>query len=139
MNKFESGCLVLASASPRRRMLLEGAGLAPQIKSVDIDETPRTGEDAQDYVRRMAESKARVGAERAEDDDGLILAGDTVVVLDDRILPKPVSPENAAAMLADLSGQTHTVLSGWASVDRGGQLHSGIEEARIRFRELTNR
>lgn len=105
--------LILASGSPRRRELLAGLGLKPEVRPVDIDETPRPGEDAETYVGRLAEEKARERAEPGE----LILAADTVVAIDGELLGKPEDPEDARRMLRRLSGRAHNVLTGVAVFD----------------------
>ncbi|HEY0093797.1 MAG TPA: Maf family protein, partial [Archangium sp.] len=79
--------LVLASASPRRRELLGQLGLSFEVSAADIDETPRQGEPATDYVLRLAREKARVVA--ARDSGAWVLAADTTVVLGEELLGKP--------------------------------------------------
>lgn len=100
--------LILASGSPRRRELLAGLGLTPQVRPVDIDETPWPEERAERYVMRLAESKARAQSEPGE----LVLAADTVVAIDGDLLGKPVNDEDARRMLRRLSGRKHQVLTG---------------------------
>lgn len=102
-----SATLVLASQSPRRRELLGQLGLALDVRPADVDETPRPGEEARAYVLRVAEAKAAAVAAA-----GVVLAADTAVVLDGRILGKPRDAEDAAAMLRELSGRAHEVLTG---------------------------
>jgi septum formation protein len=105
--------LILASASPRRAALLEQIGVAFRVESVEIDETPLAGEAPRDYVQRLALAKARAVPSPA----GLpVLGADTAVVLDERILQKPRDGEEAIAMLADLSGRSHRVLTAVALV-----------------------
>ncbi|MEM8929883.1 MAG: Maf family protein, partial [Acidobacteriota bacterium] len=89
---------------------LRGLGLDPQIRPVDLDETPHPGEAAEPYVRRLAESKARARGEA----DELILAADTVVAIDGELLGKPVDAEDARRMLRRLGGRAHEVLTGVA-------------------------
>ena len=105
--------LVLASASPRRRELLAALGLTPSIRPVNLDETPLEGEPAADCVLRLARDKAEADARPGE----LVLAADTLVVLDGRILGKPSGPDEARAMLADLAGRDHLVMTGVAVRD----------------------
>ncbi|HUX67244.1 MAG TPA: Maf family protein [Terriglobales bacterium] len=99
--------LVLASASPRRRELLEAAGFEVEVRPAPLDETPLPGEAAADYVLRLARAKARALAA-----PGLVLGADTVVVVDGDLLGKPASDAEAAAMLARLAGREHQVLTG---------------------------
>ncbi len=102
--------LVLASASPRRRELLSGLGLSFEVRPVDLDETPRAGEAPREYVLRLALGKAAARAAAGE----LVLAADTIVVVDGELLGKPKDPGDARRMLRRIAGREHTVLSGVA-------------------------
>jgi septum formation protein len=102
--------LILASASPRRADLLREAGIDVEIQPANVDETVLAGDSPEGYVRRVAEAKARAICERAPSRH--VLAADTAVVVDGQILGKPSGPEDAARMLALLSGRTHEVISG---------------------------
>ena len=104
--------LRLASALPRRRQLLDLIGVPHVVTPADIDETPRAGEAAGDYVVRLAREKAE--AIWARHQDLPVLAADTTVVVDDEILGKPESAEDARAMLTKLSGRAHFVHTGIA-------------------------
>lgn len=109
--------LLLASASPRRRELLERVGLRLQVATPNIDESPRPGEAAADYVRRMAADKsgaARVMPEAR--DDIPTLAADTIVVLRGEILGKPRDKDDAAGMLQRLAGHRHEVTTAYRIV-----------------------
>ena len=99
--------LILASGSPRRSSLLRGLGLTSTTRPVDIDETPGTGEEPAAYVLRLAREKAMAETHAGE----LILAADTIVVLDGAILGKPRDPADARRMLHSLAGREHTVLT----------------------------
>ena len=101
--------LVLASQSPRRRELLALAGIPFTVRAAPVDETPLPGEEAECYVRRLAEAKAR--AVEAGPDE-IVLAADTTVVVDGAILAKPEDPHDAERMLRLLSGRRHEVLTG---------------------------
>jgi len=100
--------LVLASGSPRRRELLASLGLEFEIRPVDLDETPLPGEAPEAYVARLAREKAAAALRPGE----LVLAADTVVVLDGELLGKPSDPAAARAMLRRLAGREHTVHTG---------------------------
>jgi septum formation protein len=100
--------LLLASASPRRRELLERIGLTIEVHPADIDERPQDGEVPAAYVARIARAKAIAIARRA---DLWVLAADTTVTLDGAILGKAETPEEATRMLRRLSGRTHQVLT----------------------------
>ncbi len=107
--------LVLASASPRRRELLERLGVVFAVVAADIDESVQPGEGAIAYVERLAGQKAAaVGS-----DDDVVLAADTTVEVDGEILGKPTDPHDARRMLARLSGRTHRVHTGVAIRHRG--------------------
>lgn len=110
--------IVLASASPRRRELLGRLGHEVDVVVPDVDETPLPGEAPRELVRRLARAKAAavdVGA------GTLVVAGDTEVALDGRVLGKAADEDEAARMLADLAGRTHEVLSAYA-VARDGEV-----------------
>jgi septum formation protein len=102
--------LVLASASPRRQDLLKSAGISFQVQSADIDETPFPGESARDCAERLAREKA-LAVWRTRPGD-LVLGADTVVVVDQAILGKPIDANDAARMLHLLSGRVHEVITG---------------------------
>jgi septum formation protein len=104
--------LRLASASPRRRQLFVLIGVPHVVTPADLDETPRPGEPAGDYVVRLAREKAEAVWSRHQDLP--VLAADTTVVVDGEILGKPESAEDARAMLEKLSGRAHFVHTGIA-------------------------
>jgi septum formation protein len=103
--------LILASASPRRAEILRNAGMPFTVLSSAVDETPFPDESASDHVARLAAAKAELVAARAVG-PAIVIAADTVVALEDRILGKPRSEEDARHMLEILSGRTHSVLTG---------------------------
>jgi len=111
--------LVLASASPRRAELLTTAGFTFDVEPVDVDETPHPDEAPIDYVRRVARDKAAAwwnppnpATPNPRTRDVCVLAADTVVVANGRILGKPVDGAHAREMLTLLSGATHLVHTG---------------------------
>jgi septum formation protein len=111
--------LLLASASPRRRELLERIGLAIEVHPADVDERPQDGETPEAYVARIARAKAIAIARRS---DLWVLAADTTVTLDGAILGKADTPEEATKMLRWLSGRTHQVLTAFVLVgERDGK------------------
>jgi septum formation protein len=126
--------LVLASASPRRADLLRAAGFAFVVRPASVDESAESGEDARALVRRVASAKA--AAVQPDDPGEVILAADTIVVLDGSILGKPRDDRDAAAMLARLSGRSHLVLTGVA-VRQASRLVAHVEETRVHFAELS--
>ena len=111
--------LVLASASPRRRALLEQLGIPLRISPAHLDENARPGEPAEQYVLRLAREKAE--AVHARHPNDTVLAADTSVVLEGRILGKPGTAEEAVEMLRALSGRTHQVMTAVAVAGVGAR------------------
>jgi septum formation protein len=106
--------IVLASASPRRRELLERMGLALVVLPADVDETPAAGERPADYAKRIAGAKCdAVAATRDPASPTPIVGADTIVVVDDRILGKPADEAGARDMLTLLAGRRHEVLTAY--------------------------
>lgn len=104
-------CLILASASPRRRELLDQLGVVYTCDPAQIDESQRPGEAPADYVQRMAREKTRAVAARYPADTYAVLAADTTVVVDASVLGKPRDHDDALHMLLCLSGRWHQVLT----------------------------
>lgn len=132
--------LVLASASPRRRDLLEKAleksRRGFRIVPSNADETRRRGEPPDAYVARIAETKARTVARRCP--DAWILAADTAVTLDGTVFGKPADAEDARSMLRRLSGRTHQVLTGFVLCDRMDDAGPArVVTSHVRFRTLS--
>ena len=111
--------LVLASASPRRQELLRNAGIPFTVQPANVDETPLPREAARDCAERLAREKA-VAVWRGRSQD-LVLGADTVVVVGEKILGKPVDAEDAARMLRMLSGKEHRVITGVCLVSQGAR------------------
>jgi len=125
--------VVLASGSPRRHDLLNLVGISHEVRPANIDETMRPREKPQRHAERLAREKASVVATR---DQNLITIGaDTIVVVNRKVLGKPTDADHAAAMLRQLSGRQHTVITAVA-VSRGKKLRSAVEEVRVKFRKL---
>jgi nucleoside triphosphate pyrophosphatase len=103
--------LILASSSPRRAQILRDAGLVFSIISSAVDETPIPGEAPGELVLRLANAKAELVAARSVG-PAIVVAADTVVVLEGQILGKPRSTDDARHMLEKLSGRTHSVVTG---------------------------
>lgn len=145
--------LVLASASPRRRKILEDTGFTLRIMPANVDETRLPNENPQDLVRRLACKKARAVAEEILGNDSSnasstvsqtcvhnlpILAADTIVWLPTgEVLGKPTTPQEAHAMLEQLSGKTHCVSTG-ACIIFNNQEKSLVETAKVTFYPLTS-
>lgn len=132
MNESSDPAVILASASPRRRELLDQIGVAYRVVPVDVDERPHGEEPPADYVRRLALAKARAGREAA---DGLpALGADTAVTVDGTILGKPCDRDDGLAMLARLSGRSHEVYSGVAIAGAGEDVTVSV--SRVDFRAI---
>ena len=102
--------IILASASPRRRQLLEQIGVKVIVQSVDVDEAKKQNESAIDYVQRLAMEKAQRGFKTIKNARNLpVLGSDTIVEIDGVILGKPENRQQAKKMLQQLSAQKHTV------------------------------
>ncbi|WLH13601.1 Maf family protein [Pseudomonas hefeiensis] len=129
--------LYLASGSPRRRELLAQIGVSFTAVGADIDETPLDDETPSAYVERLARGKAEAGRRAlATGVDGCVLGADTAVVLDGRILGKPLDQADAMAMLLSLSGRDHEVLTAIAVLD-GQRCESRVVRSRVSFRAIT--
>lgn len=139
--------IYLASRSPRRRELLKQAGIPFEIllfredmrRGVDVDESPHPDEDPQAYVLRIARSKAEAANLRLQQrklPDYPVLAADTTVVLDRRILGKPADHAQAHTMLSALSGRSHDVLTAIA-VCRHERLETRLSVSTVEFAELS--
>jgi septum formation protein len=114
--------------------LLSGLGVAFTVRPVDLDETPRPGEEPRDYVLRLAREKAAARVEPGE----LVLAADTIVVLDGDLLGKPRDEGDARRMLARIAGREHTVLTGVALLETGGEgLAATVETSRVRMAAMS--
>ena len=125
--------VVLASASPRRRQLLDLIGIAHEVRPANIDETMRPRETPRRHTERLAREKASAIAKR--DPDLITIGADTIVVVNRKVLGKPANTDDAARMLALLSGREHCVTTSVA-VSRGKKLRSAVEEVRVKFRRL---
>lgn len=127
--------LVLASASPRRRQLLEMLGIEHRVVPPDVDETRRPGEAPADYVVRLAREKARAVSGR--DPKPLVLAADTTVILGDELFAKPATVGEAVEMLGRLAGRTHQVYTGVA-LAQGERVETALDVSDVTFRRLSS-
>ena len=126
--------IILASASPRRKDILEKTGLKFSVEPSDL------GEDFDSKLSptQIAESLSLAKAKRiaSHHQNSLIIGSDTIVVLDGEILNKPLTKEEAEEMLKKLSGNTHSVISGFTVIE-GDKIITGFEETKVRFRSLS--
>lgn len=132
--------LVLASTSPRRAMLLREGGYAFETVKATVSEDLTEGIAPEVGVRQLAVRKAQAGLTHWLESGGtqqdVVLGADTMVVLDDQILGKPSSPQEAVQTLQNLSGRTHLVLTGVAFVTGSGRLVEDVVKTVVHFRQL---
>ena len=126
--------LILASSSPRRRELLGALGLRFSVRAADLDETPLPAEEPRDTVLRLAKAKAAARAHPGE----LVLAADTLVVIESELLGKPEDPADARRMLERIAGREHTVLTGVALEEPGrNRRTAAVASSRVRMAALS--
>jgi septum formation protein len=130
--------LILASQSPRRRILLKQIGLSFTIRPSDVTEDLLDHESPEHNAKRIALSKAEEIAKKSK--SGIVIGADTIVVLGKKILGKPRTPAEAKRMLEMLSGRMHTVYTAFALVDAAtGKQTVQIEKTKVWFRSLSSR
>ena len=127
--------VILASGSPRRHELLDMIGIAHEVIPANIDESQRNGERPVEHVERLAREKGAAIAERFP--DSLVIAADTIVVIDGEVLGKPRGAAEARAMLHRLAGRTHMVFTAVAASFHGRQ-ESTVEEVSVTFLPLSD-
>lgn len=134
--------LVLASESPRRRELLTNAGFKFQVHPSKISETLEENLTVDEQILDIAVRKARASVQTLDRTEGasrLVIAADTMVVLDERPLGKPLSPEDAVQTLHALSGRTHLVKTSVCLFDENSKIpKSWIETTEVAFRSLSD-
>jgi septum formation protein len=129
--------LILASASPRRAQILRDAAIPFTVLSSAVDETPVPGESPHDYVQRLADAKAELVAARAVG-PAIVIAADTVVTLDGRVIGKPHSTDDARRLLEKLSGRTHAVITGVTLIRLPDAERRGfVETTHVQFAQLS--
>ncbi len=129
--------LVLASASPRRQNLLKQIGLNFIVHPSGIDENSHPTISPEKYVLELSKKKALEVAKNYT--DAIIVSADTIVVLDDKIINKPKSPDEAKQMLKMLSGKTHKVYTGFTILDtKTNKIFSDFEVTDVKFREISD-
>ena len=135
LDRIVAGRLILASQSPRRAQLLSQIGLEFMVVPSHLDEDAITVTDPTQHVLTLSRLKAEHVA--GQIGDGLVVGADTIVVLDDQILGKPVDESDAFQMLRRLSGRTHQVYTGFTIIERPqGRLVSSYEMTNVHFRDL---
>ena len=129
--------LILASESPRRAELLKQIGLDFEIRPSAVDEGRDKKESLENYVKRVALAKAEKAASGVK--DAVIIAADTIVILNKKRLGKPESSESAIVMLKKLSGKCHTVMTGLAVIDtQAGKRRTKIVSTKVWFKKLSD-
>lgn len=135
-NLSKNKIIILASESPRRAELLRQIGLKFEIRPSAVDEGKEPKESLENYVKRVALSKAEKAA--VGEKNAVIIAADTIVILSKKRLGKPESPESAIAMLNKLSGKCHKVMTGLAVIDtQTGRKKTKIVATKVWFKRLT--
>jgi septum formation protein len=130
--------LILASASQRRAEILHDAGLHFTVMSSAVDETAIPNESPRDLVARLAAAKSELVAARAVG-PGIIIAADTVVVLEGRVLTKPRSTDDARHMLEQLSGRSHSVITGVCLIRLpDAERRAFVESTVVHFEQLSS-
>lgn len=130
--------LILASASPRRRELLQNLGLVLAIEPVDIDEATRDGESVRDYAVRMAAEKCDAAFTRGGASGLAVLAADTIVSIGNEILGKPTGEAQAEVMLWRLAGHRHEVLTAYR-IRLGERMVERLVATLVSFRSIDTR
>ncbi len=136
MSPFQFTPIVLASASPRRRELLQQLGVPHEVLAVDVDESALPGETAQQLAARLALAKAQEGLRR----DGArrpVLGSDTVVVVDAMVFGKPQGKADGQRMLAALAGRTHQVMTAVALAAGNGHVAQALSNTAVTMRPIT--
>ena len=129
--------VILASASPRRAEILRTVGWPFDPLPVDIDETRRAGEQAVEYVKRLAREKAEAAAARVP--SSIIIAADTTVTIDDHILEKPADEADAERMLHLLSNRWHSVMTGLAIINyESSRTMVAHEKTEVKFAAMSD-
>ncbi|MBQ3654760.1 MAG: septum formation inhibitor Maf [Synergistaceae bacterium] len=126
--------IILASGSPRRRELLTSLGLAFEVFKPDVDESHSEREEPAGLCSRLSRLKAEAGVRAFP--GSLVISADTIVVIDGRILGKPLDHEDARGMLRTLQGREHEVMTG-LSVGLDGKITTHVERTLVRFRALS--
>ena len=133
---MSSSLLILASASPRREKLLRQLGVNFVSEPQDIIEEKRIDESPEKFVKRMAEEKASSAFGKRKEKDIVVVASDTIVVCDKRVLGKPKDKSDGIKMLLTLSNKTHRVLSA-VTVANTLRYKSTVSETSVSFREIS--
>jgi len=136
MSVISNDLFILASASPRRREILQSVGLNFKIIPAHVNEDYLAGESPRKHVQRLSRDKAMVIA--AQYPEAWVLGADTIVVIDGKILGKPKSKAQAGKMLKTLSGREHIVYTGFTMVHQSSKIEqTEIVRSAVRFKTIT--
>lgn len=128
--------IILASASPRRKALLEKIGLRFEVEPSDYEEDMPLGLEPHELARKISLEKAKIVASKHK--NSIVIAADTFIVFGGQILGKPHTEKNAREMLEAISGKHHSVITGFSIIDTGkNKTLSKSVETRVYIRKLT--
>ena len=131
--------IILASGSPRRKELLGKIGIPFVVEVSDYEEDMNLKLKPLELAKALSAGKAEAVAERHKGEDAIIIGADTFVVLDNKILGKPHTPEKAKEMIREMSGRAHLVITGFTIIDtKSGKKVSKEVESKVYFRKLTD-
>lgn len=137
-NMYEKKRIILASASPRRKVLLERAGLEFQIDASDYEEDLNLEISARRLARYLSCEKAKAVAGKYE--NAIVIAADTIISVDDKVFGKPHASDEAVRMLKCINGRSHDVITAFTIIDKGGgQIVSRSVVTKVYFRTMTMR
>lgn len=129
--------IILASASPRRKEILENVGIIPEIIVSDADETGVLWDCPEEAVQQLAQIKGKAVFEKVKCEEKLIVSADTVVVMDKTVLGKPKSREDAYKMITNLSGKVHKVITGICVINPQ-KICTDCEVTEVYFKNLSD-
>jgi len=134
------GKIILASTSPRRKELLEKIGIPFAVEASDYKEDMSLKLKPLELAKVLSAGKAEAVAERHKGENAIIIGADTFVVLGNRILGKPHTPERAKEMIKEMSGKIHSVITGFTIISvRSGTKISKAVKSKVVFRKLTDK
>ncbi len=132
--------VILASSSPRRKELFEKTGIPFVVEASDYEEDNSLKLKPLELAKTLSAGKAKAVSERHKEEDTIIIGADTFIVLDDKVLGKPHTPEKAKEMIKKMNGRAFSVITGFTVIDvKSGKEVSKAVESRVCFRRLTEK
>jgi nucleoside triphosphate pyrophosphatase len=128
--------MILASSSPRRAELLRASGISFRVQSANVDEAVQVGESSHEYVTRLAREKAAAVSQLCSE-RAIVLGADTIVVVENELIGKPVDENDASRMLRMLSGKWHEVLTGVALITPS-EMSTDSATTRVKFASMSD-